>query len=54
MHDHIISNKKNLILFSFEKKYSQKDLNTGEIKETSFSQYLPEFDAMVNSIRFLD
>lgn len=54
MHEYLISNKKNLILISFLEKYRQKDLNTGEIKETSFSEYLPEFEAIVNSIRFID
>lgn len=54
MHEYLISNKKSLILLSFQEKYRKKDVNTGEIKETSFSEYLPEFEAMVNSIRFID
>lgn len=54
LHKYLISNQKRLILFLFQEKYRKVNPKTGGIEETSFSQYLPDFEAMVNSIKFFD
>lgn len=53
-HQYLISDKKVIIIFAFQEKHRQLNIKTGEVTETSFSQYLPDFEAMVNSIRFFD
>ncbi len=43
-----------IISFSFSEKYYKRNLETGKMDEVSFSEYLPDFEAMVNSIKFID
>ena len=53
-HRYLISNKKSMIYFNFEEINRNRDSVSQEIKETNFSQYLPEFEVMVHSIKFFD
>lgn len=54
-HKYLISNKSSMVYFSFEEISRKKDRMSGEIiEEVSFSQYLPAFEAMVRSIKFVD
>lgn len=50
----VSNNNGEMVWFSFQEKYRKFNPNIGRYEETSFSQYLPEFEAMVNSIRFFD
>lgn len=54
VHGYLMSNEGKIIWFSFTEKYRKINPKTNEITETSFSQYLPAFEAMVNSIKFVD
>lgn len=54
LHRYLISDRKKMIELTFQEKSRKVDPKTGEIIETSFSQYLPDFEAMVNSIKFFD
>ena len=51
-HDYIFSDGENIVKFSFTEKNRNVNQKTGEIEETSFSEYLPDFENMVNSIEF--
>ncbi|MEA3272959.1 MAG: hypothetical protein U9P90_04825 [Patescibacteria group bacterium] len=53
-HKHLVSDKKTMVYFSFEEIDRRRNQTTMEIEETSFSEYMPEFEAMVHSIKFMD
>lgn len=55
LHQYLIYYKNKLIFFDFQEKSRDFDWKTGEIiEEVSFFQYLPAFEAMVRSIKFVD
>jgi hypothetical protein len=53
-HNYIMSYKGRMVSFYFKEKETYNDLNTGNIEQRNFSEYLPYFEAMVNSIKFID
>lgn len=53
-HSYYIFNKNSLVSLYFKEKNRDVNLKTGEIVETSFSEYLAKFEAMVYSIKFID
>ena len=53
LHEYLISNNKEIIWFTFNEKQRTFNKQTGKNEEISFSEYLSEFETMVNSIRFL-
>jgi hypothetical protein len=50
LHEYLISWEGKIIEFYFE----EKRRNSDKVDEESFSEYLPYFEAMVNSIKFID
>ena len=53
-HLHLVSNKRSMIYFNFEEISRRMNQVTGKPMEMNFSKYLPEFEAMVHSIKFFD
>jgi hypothetical protein len=54
LHQFLISHNNKLVSYSFTEKYRNFNSKTEEYEETTFSQYLPDFEAMVDSIKFID
>lgn len=52
--NYLIQNNGQLAWFSFQEKYRKFNPDMKKYEETSFSQYLSSFNAMVNSIKFFD